>query len=330
MTTWRLRTTLVVPTTVPVPPEGGMPLTLEFISRVPDQTRAYAGQRVRLRNADNLVEAPMYESNPQVKLVELLTEVEGEDGRSVVRTFGPTFESIIDLMSFQMGAAIGIGQSEVVDVTPPVSVGENRACEVFALSPFDRNARQVEMQAIQGLLWGQLPDISVIEDSRVAAALRWFVKSLSTVLLHDQFIFLWIALETMCDDSDVSVEGLYRGPCGHEIPECPQCQRPTSLKVRGATVKAFLETFDVGTDDANSLWSMRQMMHGAIPFDSSKLDALGSLLQVLRAAVSLGLKDLLGVPRDGAPLIASSGLSIHPSLSVGGTRAIEKADISAP
>ena len=35
VTTWRLRTTLLVPTTVPVPPGGGMPLTLEFISRVP-------------------------------------------------------------------------------------------------------------------------------------------------------------------------------------------------------------------------------------------------------------------------------------------------------
>ena len=176
----------------------------------------------------------MYGNNPQVKLVDLLADIEGEDGRSAVRTFGPTLESIVDLMSFQMGTPIEIGQSDIVDVTPPVSVGDERASEMFALSPFDSNARQVEMQAIQGILWGQLPDISIIQDSRAAASLRWFVKSLSTVLLHDQFIFLWIALESMCDDSDVSVQGLYRAPCGHEIPECPQCLRPTSLKVRGS------------------------------------------------------------------------------------------------
>jgi len=71
------------------------------------------------------------------------------------------------------------------------------------------------------------------------------------------------------------------------------------------------------------------MMHGAIPFESAKLEALGSLLQVLRAAVALGLKDCLGMPRDEAPLIASSGLSVHPSPSVVGTRAIKEADISA-
>jgi hypothetical protein len=327
MTTWRLRTTLVVPTTVPIPPGGGMPQTLQFISRVPDQARDYSGRRVRLKSADGSPEAQMYAGNPQVKLVDLLTEVEGDDAWSAIRSFGPTFESILDLMAFQMGTPIGVGQSYLVDVTPPVAAGDDRRFEQFPMSPCDKNARQVEMQAIRGLVWGQLPDISSIQDSRVAAALRWFIKSLGTVMLHDQFIFLWIALETLCDDSDVSVEQPYKGSCGHEIPACPRCDRPTSMKVRGATIKAFLETFDVNNDDSGSLWRMRQMMHGAIPFDSAKLDGLPSLLQVLRAAVALGLKDRFGIPRDGAPLIASSGLTIHPSTGLGGTRAITEDDI---
>jgi hypothetical protein len=304
-----------------------MPQTLQFISRVPDQVRDYAGQRVKLRSADNSPEADMYAQNPQVKLVDLLADVEGDDSWSAFRRFGPNLEAIVDLMSFQMGATISIGQADTVDITPPVSIGDERSVDFFAMCPFDRNARQVEMQSIQGLVWGQLPDISVIHDSRVAAALRWFIKSLSTVLLHDQFIFLWIALETLCDDSDVSVEGLYHGPCGHVIPSCPDCGRATSIKVRGATIKAFLETFNVSAEDAKSLWRMRQMMHGAIPFDSAKLDVLPMLLQVLRAAVATGLKDRLGLPRDSAPLVASSGLSIHPAMGLGGSRAIDQKDL---
>jgi len=55
--------------------------------------------------------------------------------------------------------------------------------------------------------------------------LRWFVKALGTDLLHDQFIFLWMALEILCDDSDVRVEEPYVGPCQHQIPECPECGR---------------------------------------------------------------------------------------------------------
>ena len=327
MAKWRLRTTLVVPTTVPLPPGGGMPQTLQFISRVPNQVRDYAGQRVKLRSADSSPETDMYAQNPQVKLVDLLTDVEADDSWSAVRSFGPTLEAIVDLMSFQLGATVGVGQADVVDVTPPVAIGEERSVDLFAGSPFDKNARQIEMQSIQGLAWGQLPDISVIQDSRVAAALRWFIKSLSTVLLHDQFIFLWIALETLCDDSDVSVSDLYHGPCGHVIPSCPDCGRATSIKVRGATIKAFLETFDVSTVDTKSLWRMRQMMHGAIPFDSTELDVLPSLLQVLRAAVATGLKDRLGVSRDSAPLVSPTGLSIHPGMGLGGSRSIDEKDL---
>jgi hypothetical protein len=72
---------------------------------------------------------------------------------------------------------------------------------------------------------------------------------------------------------------------------------------------------------------MRQMMHGAISFDSKKLDDLPSLLQVLRAAVAAGLKDRLGIAAESPPLVVPSGLSIHPSMGVGGVRAVTEKDI---
>jgi hypothetical protein len=329
VTTWRLRTTLIVPTLVLAPPEGGLPKTLQFQSRVLDQVREYGAYRVKLRNADDSPEAALYSQNPQIALVDLLTDVEAEndDARSATRAFGSTLEAIVDLMTFEMGSPVGIGTTDLIDVTPPVSVGQERAVNIFASGPFDINARQVEMQAIQGLAFGRLPDISAVQDSRIAAALRWFTKSLSTVLLHDQFLFLWIALEILSDDSDVKVEAPYRANCGHEIPSCPTCNSSTAKPVFGPSRKAFLESFSVSPEDSRALWSMRQMMHGAISFDSKKLDKLPSLLQVLRAVVAEGVKDYLGIKPEAPPLISPDGMAIHPSLSLGGTRVITEKDI---
>jgi hypothetical protein len=183
------------------------------------------------------------------------------------------------------------------------------------------------MQAIQGRMFGQLPDSLEVEGSKIAAALRWFVKALSTDLLHDQFIFLWIALEILCDASEVEVLAPYVGPCQHEIGACPDCGTPTTRMVRGATMRAFLERFGVSEEQAKKLWRMRQLMHGAIPFDSSELKGLGSLVQPLRSVVADGLKERLGKKPEEPPLVATSGLSIHPALGAGGTSRITDEDI---
>lgn len=332
VTIWRLRTTFIVPTSVPHPPGGGLPQTLQFQSRVPDQVRDYGAYRVKLRSADDSPEAALYSQTPQIALVDLLTDVEAEneDARSAASAFGSTLEAIVDLMTFEMGSPIGIGQTDLIDVTPPVSVGEERASSIFVAGPFDKNARQVEMQSIRGLLFGRLPDIAAVQDSRVAAALRWFTKSLGTVLLHDQFLFLWIALEVLSDDSNIKVESPYKANCGHEIPSCPTCNASTAKPVFGPSRKAFLESLGVSAEDARALWSMRQMMHGAISFDSRKLDKLPLLLQVLRAVVADGVKDRLGIKPEAPPLVSpAGGMSIHPSLGLGGTRAVTERDIES-
>ena len=99
------------------------------------------------------------------------------------------------------------------------------------------------MQVINGALLGRLPDTLTIDDSKIAAVLRSLVKSLSTNLLHDQFIFLWIALEIQCDASSVKVEEPYACRKGHPIAACPICEAPTTKLVRGATIRAYLEQF---------------------------------------------------------------------------------------
>lgn len=92
-------------------------------------------------------------------------------------------------------------------------------------------------------------------------------------------------------------------------------------------MRAFLERFGVCEEQARELWRMRQLMHGAIPFDSEKLANLGPLVQPLRAVVAAGLKTSLGKGVSDPPIVAAAGLSIHPAMAAGGTGLIVEDDI---
>jgi hypothetical protein len=325
---WRVTAALLVPTHTPMAPEGGLPERLEFRSRMPEQARGYGDVTVAIRKPDEGTYAALYSTNPQLEVLELVADLPaGSEAIAAIEKLAPTFEILIDLLTFEMGTPLGVGQMTVTEITPPASVGDERAFSTFSGSPFDRNARAIEMQAIQGRLIGQLPESVEIADSKTAAILRWFVKALATDLLHDQFIFLWIALEILSDASEIRVVEPYVGPCGHEIPTCPECGKPTTRMVRGATIRAFLESFGIPEQQARELWRMRQLMHGAIPFDSEKLANLGALVQALRAAVAAGLKAKLGKGQDDPPTIAASGLSIHPAMAAGGTAALTAPDL---
>jgi hypothetical protein len=97
--------------------------------------------------------------------------------------------------------------------------------------------------------------------------------------------------------------------------------------VRGATIKAFLQRYGVTKQQANQLWDMRQLMHGAVPFDSKKLQNLGRLVQALRAVVASGLKSRMGKRNDEPPIVAPEGFIVHPAMALGGTRQITENDV---
>jgi hypothetical protein len=325
---WRIRTVLLVPMYTLSGTDGGLPETLEFESRLPEQAKAYGDVTVAIQQPVDDKLAGLYGDNPQVETVWLVADVPaGDEPFSAVEKLAPIFEELIDLLMFEMGSRLGIGQMDVTDITPPLTIGEDRATALFTAPPFHRHSQSVDMQVIQGRLIGQLPDSLDAGDSKTAAVLRWFVKSLGTNLLHDQFIFLWIGLEILCDASEVRIEEPYVGRCGHEIANCPDCDEPTTRMVRGATIRAFLEELGVDEEQAKRLWQMRQLMHGAIPFDSDKLSDLGALVQPLRAVVAAGLKARLGKEPADPPIVAPSGFSIHPAMAMQGSGQVTEEDI---
>lgn len=267
--TWRVTATLLVPTSVKLAPGGGPPETLEPTSRLPEQSAVYDSVPVFVRMHQHPGPGPM---EPRHALMELVSEVvAGEDATSAVRVLEVPVTTLLDLLSFQMGAAIAIEQMQAVDVTPPVAVGDDRALQFWGGSPFGQFQRGVDMQAVRGRLLGEFPPSLDVNDERVAAALRWFVKALGTQFLHDQYLFLWIALEILCDTAKFKVEEPSRcWRCGHETPECPSCGLPTTQRRQGQTIRGFIERFGVSEVDSSQMWKCRQMMHGSARFSRGR------------------------------------------------------------
>jgi hypothetical protein len=256
--------------------------------------------------------------------MELVSEVvAGESPGSAVEALELPVATLLDLLSFQMGASVAIEQVNAIDVTRPVEVGDTRAFHSWGGSPFGRFQRGIDMQAVRGRLLGEFPPSLEVEDDRVAAALRLFAKSISTDYLYDQYLFLWIALETLCEAAKFKVEESTRcSVCGHETPECAGCGRPTTQRRQGQTMKGFVQQFGVSEADSSAMWKCRQMMHGHGRFRPGSGEELGRLAQLLRAVVAAALKLQLGLSADEPPQVSMTGLSIHPSLSLGGTSQI--------
>lgn len=320
---WRVNTLVVIPRAHSGDTAVGE--TVKFQIRLPQQAKQYGDIAVALRNPANP------EPNALIEQAELAADVpvpaHPHSHRNAIERFSPVITTLIDLMAFEMADGPGVESVEMIDITPPIAVGDERTQITFTTPPFDRYMRSRDVGTIRGRVVGELPQAVDHLDSKTAAVLRWFVKASDTEVLHDRFIFLWIALEILFDASDVHVEEPYRGRCGHQIPECPECGKPTTKLVRGASLKAFLQKYNVTAQQAKELWAMRQLMHGAIPFDSKKLENLGSLVQPLRAVVAAGLKGRLDKTANDLPIVAAEGLLIHPAMGVGSSRRVSDRDI---
>jgi hypothetical protein len=80
---------------------------------------------------------------------------------------------------------------------------------------------------------------------------------------------------------------------------------------------------------AREIWEARQIMHGAKHFDSSIMDRLADLSQVLRSVVNQALKVALDIDAHEPPLVGFGALSIMPNMAMGGTSKVDANDIAA-
>ena len=331
---WRIRAIVPFPkqlVAVEPPPAGEVfPKKLGFTSRIVAEQREVQGLMIALAPTSHPLVPQQEGLADQIEAAELLVEVDGDSAFAAVERAHPVLELVLDRLSFDMQAALSIIHTDVTDVTPPLAAGEERDHSTYASYPGDKFARSEDLGSAFTEATPHLRDTTPAPDPKVSAALRWYVKALGAPYLHDRFIFLWITLEIFADDSGIAVLEPRPLRCGHLVETCPQCNKPTDQKVRGHSIIAYLQARGAEPELAEKAWKLRQMMHGAMRFDSSKLADLPAVAQVIRAIVAAELKTALRISESDPPVVVSGVTAIHPAVAVGGTRPIIDEDLRWP
>jgi len=315
------------------PPESGclLPESLKFVSRIPVQaTREVNGISVTLGPWHGPA-LPLDNIGAPSELAALTFLTNAESPENALASAYGLMESVLDDLSFQLQRAVDIVQLEILDVTPPISVGMVRE---MLLYPFPlgfhspKFLQSIAMGNVETVLNPTLRSDYGFEGRKTSAALRWYVKALAAPFDVEKFVFNWIAIEILCSESDIVVEKPYLARCGHEISNCPVCSAPTSRVVNGLTIKSFLiEKIGINDETADELWKMRQMFHGANPLTQSAIKELPRLVLVAQHAALQALKQMFGMNSNEFPISSPEGASIH-SPALGGTCQINDYDLN--
>lgn len=319
-----LRNILPIPWHYPLGHAGGLPQQLVPASRMPVGESRALGLRVWFER-ERGERRP--DANPLMEDALLWVEVSAESATDALTTAAPALELVLDHLSFQLQVRVEPRVTDVLDVEPPVVVGEER--DFFTLvdgyKPWKRRL-SVDHGAAETLIVAGI-NLEYFEIERHAQrALDWYLLSLSAQSDAERFMLAWIAFEVLDDLMPGAVEAPLRARCGHEIAECPTCAAPTAKPVAGLSRKARLAELGVREEDAQRIWKVRQMMHGAESFGPERLADLPRLAQIVRSAVMALLRLALGVPDDAPPFVGYDVLSTS-GMGLGGRRLLDEDDV---
>lgn len=306
-----------------MPADGSLPERLEPLSRIPEQSSAAGDVLIHLGPwmGAELPTAPGYQ------YAALRLTVEAADPAEALERIHPALELVLDDLSFQLQTGFVVLQMEVLDVTSPMAVGDERDTLLY---PYPQGYQQWKFARSTAMGTEEVAIVPTLQTDydtlpkRTQQALDWYIKGLQAPVDADRYIFFWIALE--CLETE-AVEDIYRPNCGHPIEKCPECGKSTSRRVAGQSLKQLLGSVGVPPVTSQRLWKMRMMVHGAKTFDPDELAALGELLQVLRAAVVALLKARIGIDPGDPPLVGHGGPAFG-AFALGGHRRVDETDLS--
>lgn len=338
--TWKVKALIPFPmeavTPSGSPVAGSLPERLEWASRIRPRSRKYGDVLASIRKAtcqDTQIHWPRSLMGAITEPAEVALETSADSAVDalLIRKVEDLLERICDDLAFQLQLPIRTHVLEILDITPPVSSGESREILLF---PFPQGFTPLKFMQSAHLGTtaterspGLTTDLSGI-GPRGQAALRWYHKALAAQFELDRFIFYWIVLEILCAERGKHVERPYINMCGHKIESCPTCNTSTSRRVNGPTLITFL-TEDLGVDqrDAEALWRFRQMIHGANDLTFDKNEQLSTYCMLLRGAVTLALKRLIGLSDNALPSVALVGPAISTSMCLYGSRELDTDDL---
>ncbi len=242
----------------------------------------------------------------------------------------PLIEMVVDDLCFQVQGPISVVQLELLNVSPPVAVGDEREGLLIPAPNGFREFKMSRSTALDSEITADFPMLRqdyARHEKHIQNALDWYIKGLHASADPDKYILYWIALEILAKASGSKVEAPTTLRCNHVIRTCPECAAPTSVHRQAASMRQFLSAFGVDRTLADRLWEMRQLVHGAWSFDSKQVQGLAELLHHLRSIVMAVLKTTLGMPPDLPPIVTSGGPVISsPALTI--RRPLTKSDLS--
>ena len=319
-----LRNIVRMPWYFPVGPDSGLPQTLTPESRMPVGQATALGLRIwferergeRRPDADPLMEDAI-----------LWVEAFAETDDQALTAAAPALELVLDHLSFQLQVRLEPSATDVLDVEPPVAIGEDRPylMLVEGYKPWKRRL-SVDHGAEQTLIVPMIQSDYVAVERHAQRALDWYLLSLSAQSDAERFMLAWIAFEVLDDLLPGVVQGPLIARCGHEIPECPVCSLPTAKPVAGPSRRARLTELGIQDDDARRIWRVRQMMHGSESFGPNNLSDLPRLVQIVRTAVMALLRVALGMPEDTPPFVGYD-VPTTSGMALGGHRVLDEDDL---
>lgn len=318
----------------PAEEPGGLPKRFERASRVPERHGLRYGDTPIMLEPETTPE--LAESFPQHDLAVLRLLICAHDFGDGFNAAQPLVEAVTDALAFQMQTALHVAGFDMLDVTEPLAVGENRDVHNYA------GAESTIAPKFSGLppdfTWQEFAvDVPHLAANRLPSttpdrmALWWYVKGLDVPYAVDKFVCFWTAVEILWDQSNIRVSQPFNPPCGHLLNACPDCGRPVTRVVRGASIKQFLrEEGGMSDDAAAEVWKLRQVVHGRNAFSADRLPVLGRMVTELRSALLALLKRRLHIPDGELPAIVRAGGPILGHLFVAiGHRPIDEVDVEA-
>lgn len=326
MARWRIEASLIFPTHLPASPDGDLPERLEPTSKIRPTSGMVGNTRMLFRPS------PIRSSDLRYEAASLIFLLEAEDPQTALTTVSPQLEATMESLSFQLLHPLEIWQLELIDVTAPVKVGDQRRNLLFPPPLGYKTTAFMPTMIMMGAVMAAFPDPTRRldqADPRSAKALDWYLKALRASLQADHFMFLWIATEILSDGIKLTEPTpLNLECCGHVLAECPNCKTPTEKTVSGSRHQKYLrEVFGLSAQDAKKAWRMRQMFHGAVSLDSDLINTLPTICRLLLSGLTRELNTRLRLPPGIGPSISPGGPSIAPAFQFGGLRSVAEWDV---
>jgi hypothetical protein len=256
---------------------------------------------------------------PLLAMTDLLTK-ETDTLADCTEFIEHVLDAAVDQLSFGWTYPVSVRQLEIIDLTEPISVGDERETWIYPVYSSPKEQSTKFLGGAPNLLG---PDYSGMSEKQ-RAALRWYSIGLSVQADVQRYMAFWIALEILVREATDSVQRPYKAPCGHTIEACPACERPTTRNVGGEQIKGFLVD-DCGLTEvqARDLWGARQMMHGSNKLTPKSLKEIPQHVSTLWGVLVAALAKSAGYPMS-APWLPGPGVG---NMAIRGSRKVTERDL---